>query len=98
MTIPDGLFIDMESRNLPPNARLLLLDCFRRANKQYPTPVVDLKTKRALRIVYRDGRLGMSRRAFTKARKNLMQSGFLSRVREEKQDRLIRDWFWLSEI
>lgn len=96
MTIPDSLFIDMESHGLPPHARLLLLDCIRRANRQYPSPVEDLKTKRAIRIVYRDGRLGMSRLAFNKARKNLMAAGYLSRARDEDRNKMSRDWFWLQ--
>jgi hypothetical protein len=96
MTIPDALFTDMESRNLPPHARLLLLDCIRRANRQYPSPIEDLKTKRALRVAYRDGRLGMSRMAFVKARKQLIATGFLSRRRDENSGRLNRDWFWLQ--
>lgn len=110
MIIPDGIFLDMDSRRLSPQARLLLLDCIRRANRQYPTPVEDLKTKLVIRIVYRDGRLGMTRPAFVKARQELLRAGYLSQYRNENVKGLVctgnidrdgrrgyaRDWFWLG--
>lgn len=111
MTIPDGIFFDMDSRRLSTQARLLLIDCFRRANRQYPTPVEDLATRRAIRIVYRDGCLGMTRPAFVKARNELLKAGFLGRVRNEngkvpvttgnlerdQRRQFARDWFWIGE-
>jgi hypothetical protein len=96
MNVPDKLFIDMESRKLSANARLLLIDALRRANRQYPSPIDDLKTKRAIRLVYRDGHIGMTRPAFVKARTELRQAGFLARYRDEKTNRTNRDWFWLQ--
>lgn len=96
MTIPDGLFFDMDSRRLSPQARLLLVDCFRRANRQYATPVETLGETRAIRIVYREGALGMTRPAFQKARKQLLQTGFLRQYRSPKDNAVNRDWYWLS--
>lgn len=96
MNIPDGIFFDMDTHGLSSSARLLLLDCFRRANLQYPTPVEDLKDPRAIRVVYREGRLGMTRPAFSKARKQLMRAGFLKTWKSDKTSKPNRDWYWLK--
>lgn len=95
MYIPDGLFFDMDTSRLSPHARLLMLDCCHRACRQYPSHASDLRISRPLCVRWGEGRLGMSRPAFAKARQELCAAGFLGRHRNERTNKLQRDWFVL---
>lgn len=95
MNIPDGLFFDMDTQKLSAHGRLLLIDCLRRANKQYAEVVEDLSEPRAIRLIWSQGNCGMTRPAFAKARKELMRAGFLKRFQHPKTKKPSRDWFFL---
>lgn len=93
MTIPDHLFSAMDNHHLTPQARLLLVDCIRRALFHYPGIGDNIHTARPIRVAWRDGRLGMTRPRFAAARKELMRAGFLRSYYNERTAKAERDWF-----
>jgi hypothetical protein len=95
MNIPDGLWVTMESDGLSPHARLLLLDCLRRAARAYPAGD-DLRTARPICVRWSDARLGMTRFMFARSRAELCRAGHLRRSYDERSNKALRDWFVLA--